>query len=216
MNPAALPVHRRCSVRQSHGKVPAALSQQTTCTDCFDAQAIFCRRRHQARRPPPARIRPGSPAPAIGPGTLLGATWISPNKPSNSPFIPASKYNALGSKPAPPFPILSAHKPELVIGFPMGSSNVPTKWPDVGSKASIVPSPLLPTSSAPANSPKPAGAIARPHGALRLPFETSLTSPLGRPGEPSKLKTPFGPSVFPTPGFHPAISYVTYSLPLRV
>jgi hypothetical protein len=25
----------------------------------------------------------------MGPGTLLGATWISPNKPSTSPFIPA-------------------------------------------------------------------------------------------------------------------------------
>jgi hypothetical protein len=33
------------------------------------AQAIFCRRRHQPRRPPPANIRPGSPAPTIGPGT---------------------------------------------------------------------------------------------------------------------------------------------------
>jgi hypothetical protein len=34
-----------------------------------DAQAIFCRRRHQPRRPPLAKIRPGRPAPAIGPGT---------------------------------------------------------------------------------------------------------------------------------------------------
>jgi hypothetical protein len=34
------------------------------------AQAIFLRRRHQPRRPPPAKIRPGSPAPAMGPGTL--------------------------------------------------------------------------------------------------------------------------------------------------
>jgi hypothetical protein len=31
-------------------------------------QAIFCRRRHQARRPPLAKIRPGRPAPAMGPG----------------------------------------------------------------------------------------------------------------------------------------------------
>src|SRR5215831_18347198 len=28
-----------------------------------EAQAIFFRRRHQPRRPPPANIRPGSPAP---------------------------------------------------------------------------------------------------------------------------------------------------------
>jgi hypothetical protein len=32
-------------------------------------QAVLCRRRHQPRRPPPAKIRPGSPAPAMGPGT---------------------------------------------------------------------------------------------------------------------------------------------------
>jgi hypothetical protein len=31
--------------------------------------AILRRRRHQLRRPPRAKIKPGSPAPAIGPGT---------------------------------------------------------------------------------------------------------------------------------------------------
>ena len=36
-----------------------------------DVQAIFRRRRHQPRRPPLAKIRPGSPAPAMGPGTPL-------------------------------------------------------------------------------------------------------------------------------------------------
>src|SRR5215470_2123463 len=35
-------------------------------------QAIFFRRRHQARRPPQAKIRPGRPAPAMGPGTVAG------------------------------------------------------------------------------------------------------------------------------------------------
>src|SRR5262245_32335568 len=39
-----------------------------------DVQAIFCRRRHQARRPPHAKIRPGSPAPTMGPGTALPLT----------------------------------------------------------------------------------------------------------------------------------------------
>jgi uncharacterized protein (DUF1501 family) len=33
----------------------------------------LCRRRHQPRRPPLAKIRPGSPAPAIGPGTGAGS-----------------------------------------------------------------------------------------------------------------------------------------------
>src|SRR5262245_16108375 len=45
---------------------------QTTCTDfMFDAQAIFRRRRHQPRRPPLAKIRPGRPAPITGPGTVV-------------------------------------------------------------------------------------------------------------------------------------------------
>src|SRR5262245_65007829 len=35
-----------------------------------EVQAIFFRRRHQPRRPPPAKIRPGNPAPAMGPGTV--------------------------------------------------------------------------------------------------------------------------------------------------
>ena len=35
-----------------------------------EAQAVFCRRRHQPRRPPLAKIRPGSPAPTMGAGTL--------------------------------------------------------------------------------------------------------------------------------------------------
>src|SRR5262249_46934359 len=37
-------------------------------------QAIFRRRRHQPRRPPPAKISPGSPAPAMGPGTAAGGS----------------------------------------------------------------------------------------------------------------------------------------------
>ena len=36
------------------------------------AQAIFCRRRPRTRRAPQAKIRPGSPAPAMGPGTWAG------------------------------------------------------------------------------------------------------------------------------------------------
>jgi hypothetical protein len=34
-----------------------------------EGQALFCRRRHQPSRPPPAKIKPGSPAPAMRPGT---------------------------------------------------------------------------------------------------------------------------------------------------
>ena len=43
-------------------------SRRTTAPD-RRAQAVFFRRRHQPRRPPLAKIRPGSPAPAMGPGT---------------------------------------------------------------------------------------------------------------------------------------------------
>src|SRR5215471_10054039 len=42
-----------------------------------DIQAIFCRRRHQPRRPPPAAIRPGRPAPTMG---LLLARLLSENQ----------------------------------------------------------------------------------------------------------------------------------------
>ena len=34
-----------------------------------DVQAIFWRRRHQPSKPPLAKVKPGSPAPAMGPGT---------------------------------------------------------------------------------------------------------------------------------------------------
>jgi len=47
-----------------------------TCRAAFVfAQAVRFRRLHQPRRPPLARIRPGSPAPATGPGTDVGPIW---------------------------------------------------------------------------------------------------------------------------------------------
>src|SRR5262245_668182 len=39
-----------------------------------NVQAVFCRRRHHARRPPLAKTRPGSPAPTMGPGTGVYVT----------------------------------------------------------------------------------------------------------------------------------------------
>jgi len=61
-----------------------------------DAQAIFRRRRHQPRRPPPANIRPGSPAPAMGPGTtstafdraLTAKSTSPPTTPGNGDWKP--------------------------------------------------------------------------------------------------------------------------------
>src|SRR5262245_20150033 len=49
-----------------------------------DAQAIFCRRRHQPRRPTPAKIKPGRPAPAMGPGTTAGVLNRTLSRPSDS------------------------------------------------------------------------------------------------------------------------------------
>jgi hypothetical protein len=46
-----------------------------------DAQATFFRRRHQPSTPPLAKIRPGSPEPAMGPGTAEGESV--PNAYSN-------------------------------------------------------------------------------------------------------------------------------------
>src|SRR5262249_45290926 len=42
-----------------------------------DAQAIFCRRRHQPRRPPPAKIRPVSPAPTTVVAQTVGDLMIT-------------------------------------------------------------------------------------------------------------------------------------------
>ena len=42
----------------------------TMCGDYAGSSGDFCRRRrHQARRPPLAKMRPGTPAPTMGPGT---------------------------------------------------------------------------------------------------------------------------------------------------
>ena len=41
-----------------------------------EAQAIFCRRRAKTRRTAQAKIRPGKPAPTIGPGTGTGTKTI--------------------------------------------------------------------------------------------------------------------------------------------
>jgi hypothetical protein len=43
-----------------------------------EAQAVFSRRRHQPSRPPLAKIRPGSPAPAMGLGTGAGSLARKP------------------------------------------------------------------------------------------------------------------------------------------
>ena len=53
------------------------------------AQVIFCRRRHQARRPPQAATIPGSPTPTTGPGTALVFEAAKPI----APIVAASTSN---------------------------------------------------------------------------------------------------------------------------
>ena len=55
-----------------------------------DIQAIFCRRRHQPRRPPLAKIRPGRPTPTTGPGTALTVTGTE--FPNEKPKISLPPY----------------------------------------------------------------------------------------------------------------------------
>ena len=51
---------------------------------------LFCRRRHQPRRPPLAKIRPGRPAPAMGPGTALGLmSAVRENEDLGDPALPS-------------------------------------------------------------------------------------------------------------------------------
>src|SRR5262245_11471636 len=78
---------RRSGIRADR---PVTFHQPITSISGRDVQAIFFRRRHQARRPPLAKIRPGRPAPAMGPGTgvatrlskkmLLGKFGLPPMK----------------------------------------------------------------------------------------------------------------------------------------
>src|SRR5215471_1863476 len=72
MRYAALPIRRQTTITSIIGR---------------DVQATFHRRRHQPRRPPPAKIRPGSPAPAMGPGTGTdgGSVGVSNIAPPASP-----------------------------------------------------------------------------------------------------------------------------------
>ena len=65
---------RAGAVRPSTAKLDSTINRWLPLTRvriAQEAQAIFFRRRHQPRRPPPAKIRPGRPAPAMGPGTAV-------------------------------------------------------------------------------------------------------------------------------------------------
>ena len=62
-------------------------------------QAIFFFRRHQPRRPPLAKIRPGRPAPAMGPGTAAGGKNPQIREPSAQRNEARSTMPVTGSSP---------------------------------------------------------------------------------------------------------------------
>src|SRR6185436_18531285 len=72
-----------------------------------------------------------------------------------------------------PLPNCMPHRPSTRMRLPLASRSEPSHVPVRGPYALIVPSPKLPTSSAPPNLPKLAGASARPHGAFNAPREAT-------------------------------------------
>src|SRR5438876_8880156 len=109
-----------------------------------------------------------------------GAGSILPNRPWLSPSGPAVKYSVLDDPEfALPWPNCNAHSPSIFRGGPLAEWSWPscTAWPVpralARSNALILPSPKLPTSSAPPNAPNVGGASARPQGELRRAFEAT-------------------------------------------
>src|SRR2546423_5245157 len=129
-----------------------------------ETQAIFCRRRQQPRRPPLANIRPGRPAPTMGAGT----TFMAPNSPSISPWIPSVESSVVGLPLLPPVPKPRDQRPPGIL-VPMLIGIVPRNAPVSGSKTliSLATKLKLPTSRSFANGLKLAGARVMPHGAAR-------------------------------------------------
>jgi hypothetical protein len=64
-------------------------------TTGYESSKLFCRRRHQPRRPSVAKIRPGRPAPATGPGTgvkvKLSNVNVGPEPVKTALVIPKSE-----------------------------------------------------------------------------------------------------------------------------
>src|SRR5205814_10589222 len=129
-----------------------------------DPQTVRRRHHHHPSTPPLAKITPGRPEPARGPGT----SFIAPNNPSISLLIPSVKKRVSGLPFMPPVPKSRAQRPPGML-LPTLIGIVPTNFPVVGSKAliSLATKLKLPTSRSFANSPKLAGAKVIPQGEAR-------------------------------------------------
>jgi hypothetical protein len=62
--------------REIRDFIPIELKETDEISCILYPATLDCRRRHQPRRPPLARIRPGSPAPAIGRGRSAHAIGV--------------------------------------------------------------------------------------------------------------------------------------------
>ncbi len=90
-------------------------------------------------------------------------------RPPFSALMPAVRYSVVTGWLRAPLPNVRPHSPSLTMALPVESF---TEWmnaPVLMSKPLILPSPKLPTSSAPLSVPKLAGATAMPQGALSAP-----------------------------------------------
>src|SRR6266545_4248677 len=134
------------------------------------ARAARSNRRKRQRPAARATTLHPAPCPAVASGYPAGS--ILPNRPCVSSTGPAVKNSEPDEPAAASLPNCSAHRPSIAIGRPPGvrsrpwCANVPfgRSW-----YALIWPLPKFPTRRSPPNRPKPAGAIARPHGAFSRP-----------------------------------------------
>src|SRR6202043_2594298 len=137
--PSAFRLSEPCTIRgsprpatcQNRGLKLSTLRNSVRCFDQAGARPpeAFRFRRHQPRRPPLATIRPGSPAPAMGAGTLM-----APNSPSASPLIPSVKNSVLGLPLLPPVPKPRDQRPPGVLPTPTSIGIVPRNVPLSGAK----------------------------------------------------------------------------------
>jgi hypothetical protein len=114
-----------------HGFLPER--QARTARKAEDEGYARCRRRHQPRRPSLAKIRPGRPAPAMGPGTAASP----PNRicaTSANPTVPVNATREISSPPA----VVSVKK---FCPLPLRGSKKLNKVPD-WSKALTIAEPL--------------------------------------------------------------------------
>src|SRR5262245_28331509 len=88
-------------------------------------QAVFRRRRHQARRPPLAKTRPGSPAPAIGAGT--GAPKLMMPVAPLFVFNTSAAKNAAGVTGLPPGLVAACKSATKVAAVRPGAVTVKTR-----------------------------------------------------------------------------------------